>query len=100
MTKNLKPSSQEILKFNNEDFQNYIFLLQDNLQEKLKSGLTIDEILDIEDPFETLEPFLPEEVYPIMVLAMINNIRSDTVLEALTEGFNNKINDYKKKNAK
>jgi len=101
MTKNLKPSSQEILKFNNEDFKNYIFLLQDNLQEKLKSGLTIDEILDIEDPFETLEPFLPEEVYPIMVLAMINNIRSDTVLEALTEGFNNKINDYKKKkNAK
>ena len=99
MTKNLKPSSQEILKFNNEDFKNYIFLLQDNLQEKLKSGLTIDEILDIEDPFETLEPFLPEEVYPIMVLAMINNIRSDTVLEALTEGFNNKINDYKK-NAK
>ena len=100
MTKNLKPSSQEILKFNNEDFKNYIFLLQDNLQEKLKSGLTIDEILDIEDPFETLEPFLPEEVYPIMVLAMINNIRSDTVLEALTEGFNNTINDYKKKNAK
>ena len=100
MTKNLKPSSQEILKFNNEDFKNYIFLLQDNLQEKLKSGLTIDEILDIEDPFETLEPFLPEEVYPIMVLAMINNIRSDTVLEALTEGFNNKIKDYKKKNAK
>ena len=100
MTKNLKPSSQEILKFNNEDFKNYIFLLQDNLQEKLKSGLTIDEILDTEDPFETLEPFLPEEVYPIMVLAMINNIRSDTVLEALTEGFNNIINDYKKKNAK
>ena len=100
MTKNLKPSSQEILKFNNEDFKNYIFLLQDNLQEKLKSGLTIDEILDTEDPFETLEPFLPEEVYPIMVLAMINNIRSDTVLDALTEGFNNKIKDYKKKNAK
>ena len=93
MTKNLKPSSQEILKFNNEDFKNYIFLLQDNLQEKLKSGLTIDEILDIEDPFESLEPFLPEEVYPIMVLAMINNIRSDTVLDALTEGFNNKINE-------
>ena len=100
MTKNLKPSSQEILKFNNEDFKNYIFLLQDNLQEKLKSGLTIDEILDTEDPFESLEPFLPEEVYPIMVLAMINNIRCVTVLEALTEGFNNKINDYKKKNAK
>ena len=96
MTKNLKPSSQEILKFNNEDFKNYIFLLQDNLQEKLKSGLTIDEILDIEDPFESLEPFLPEEVYPIMVLAMINNIRSDTVMDALTEGFYKGVKRYMK----
>jgi len=28
---------------------------------------------------------------------MINNIRSDTVMEALTEGFNKGIDDYKKK---
>lgn len=98
MTKIIKTSTSDILKFNNEDFRNYIFLLQDNLQEKLESGLSIDDILDIEDPFESLEFFLPEEVYPIMVLAMINNIRSDTVMEALTEGFNKGIDDYKKKN--
>ena len=97
MTKIIKTSTSDILKFNNEDFRNYIFLLQDNLQEKLDSGLSIDDILDIEDPFESLEFFLPEEVYPIMVLAMINNIRSDTVMEALTEGFNKGIDDYKKK---
>ena len=97
MTKIIKTSTNDILKFNNEDFRNYIFLLQDNLQEKLESGLSIDDILDIEDPFESLEFFLPEEVYPIMVLAMINNIRSDTVMEALTEGFNKGIDDYKKK---
>ncbi|MFL3025962.1 MAG: hypothetical protein ACJZZ8_00590 [Candidatus Neomarinimicrobiota bacterium] len=97
MTKIIKTSTSDILKFNNEDFRNYIFLLQDNLQEKLESGLSIDDILDIEDPFESLEFFLPEEVYPIMVLAMINNIRSDTVMEALTEGFNKGIDDYKKK---
>ena len=97
MTKIIKTSTNDILKFNNEDFRNYIFVLQDNLQEKLESGLSIDDILDIEDPFESLELFLPEEVYPIMVLAMINNIRSDTVMEALTEGFNKGIDDYKKK---
>tara|TARA_B100001250_G_C19771726_1_gene777476 strand:+ start:1330 stop:1632 length:303 start_codon:yes stop_codon:yes gene_type:complete len=97
MTKIITTSTSDILKFNNEDFRNYIFLLQDNLQEKLESGLSIDDILDIEDPFESLEFFLPEEVYPIMVLAMINNIRSDTVMEALTEGFNKGIDDYKKK---
>ena len=55
-----------------------------------------DQILDIEDPFESLEPILPEEVYPIMVLAMINNIRSDTVMDALTEGFYKGIKRYMK----
>ena len=59
MTKIIKTSTSDILKFNNEDFRNYIFLLQDNLQEKLESGLSIDDILDIEDPFESLEFFLP-----------------------------------------
>ena len=50
----------------------------------------------MEDPFESLEPILPEEVYPIMVLAMINNIRSDTVMDALTEGFNKGVKKYMK----
>ena len=63
--------------------------------EKLKTGETIDEILDKEDPFESLEPILPEEVYPVLVLAMINNIRSETVMEALIEGFNKGRDNYK-----
>ena len=71
-------------------------MLQDYLQKKLGEGLSIDQILDIEDPFESLEPILPEEVYPIMVLAMINNIRSDTVMDALTEGFNKGVKKYMK----
>ena len=69
-----------------------------NIVEYLKEPLSIDEILDIEDPFESLEPILPEEVYPIMVLAMINNIRSDTVMDALTEGFQKGVIQYKKVN--
>ena len=69
-------------------------MLQDYLQNKLEEGLSIDQILDTEDPFESLEPILPEEVYPIMVLAMINNIRSDTVMDALTEGFYKGVKRY------
>ncbi len=86
---------EELIKFSDDDFKSYIFLLQDNLQKKLKSGETIDEILDKEDPFESLEPILPEEVYPVLVLAMINNIRSETVMEALIEGFNKGRDNYK-----
>lgn len=86
---------EELIKFSDDDFKSYIFLLQDNLQKKLNSGETIDEILDKEDPFESLEPLLPEEVYPVLVLAMINNIRSETVMEALIEGFNKGRDNYK-----
>ena len=97
MTKKTAFTTQELLKFNDEDFKRYIFLLQDILKEKLDSGASIDEILDKEDPFETLEPFLSEEVYPILVLAMINNIRTETVMQALTEGFNKGRDDYNSK---
>mgnify|MGYP000488212347 CR=1 FL=1 len=96
MTKNIKPSTSQILKFNDQEFRDYIFVLQEYLQKKLGEGLSIDQILDIEDPFESLEPILPEEVYPIMVLAMINNIRSDTVMDALTEGFQKGVKRYVK----
>ena len=98
MKKNIRPSTRKILGFSNQEFRNYIFTLQDYLQNKLAEGLSIDEILDIEDPFESLEPILPEEVYPIMVLAMINNIRSETVMDALTEGFQKGVIEYKKAN--
>ena len=96
MPKNIKASTNTIVKFNDDEFRSYIFMLQDYLQKKLKEGLSIDQILDIEDPFESLEPILPEEVYPIMVLAMINNIRSDTVMDALTEGFYKGVKRYMK----
>ena len=98
MTDNIKPLTSEIQKYSDQEFKDYIFNLQDYLQKQLKGGLSIDEILDIEDPFESLEPVLPEEVYPIMVLAMINNIRSDTVMEALIEGFQEGVASYTKAN--
>ena len=96
MPKNIKASTNTIVKFNDDEFRSYIFMLQDYLQKKLREGLSIDQILDIEDPFESLEPILPEEVYPIMVLAIINNIRSDTVMDALTEGFYKGVKRYMK----
>ena len=98
MEDHFKPSTGEILKFNDQEFKDYIFNIQNYLQQQLEGGLSIDEILDTEDPFEALEPLLPEEVYPIMVLAMINNIKTYTVMEALTEGFQKGVINYMKAN--
>ena len=83
----LKFSTNDILKLSDGDFTAYFKLIQRDLQKKLDSGKNIDELLDEEDPFEALEPILTEEIYPIVVLAMINNIQTENVISAILEGF-------------
>ena len=95
MSKNTNPTTEELLSFSRSETKAYIFSLQESLQKKLNSGLSMDDILDEEDPFDTLEPLLPQEVYPILVLAMINNIRSNTVIEAILEGLERGIEEYR-----
>ena len=95
MSKNTSPTTEELLSFSRSETKAYIFSLQESLQKKLNSGLTMDGILDEEDPFDALEPLLPQEVYPILVLAMINNIRSNTVIEAILEGLERGIEEYR-----
>ena len=94
-----KLRTEDIIRLDNKGLSEYIFFIQDELQSKLSSGRSIDDIIDQEDPFEALEPLLPQEVYPILVLAIINNIRSDTIMEALLEGFQKGIKQYKKSNS-
>ena len=94
MTKESIPHTNDLISFSNEEIKAYIYKLQDDLQSKLNTGLSIDDILDKEDPFEALEPILPKEVYPILVLAMINNIRSDTVMDAILTGLLRGIKTY------
>jgi hypothetical protein len=55
----------------------------------------MDDILDKEDPFEALEPILPQEIYPILVLAIINNIQTDTVMDAVLDGVEKGITQFR-----
>lgn len=97
MTEISNTTTDDLLTFTQEEIKTYIQTLQNELQTKLKSGQSMDDILDKEDPFEALEPILPQEVYPILVLAMINDIRSDTVMEAVLEGLEKGMQLYKMK---
>ena len=94
-----KLKTEDIIDLGNKELSEYIYSIQDELQTKLSSGKSIDDIIDQEDPFEALEPLLPQEVYPILVLAIINNIRSDTIMEAILEGLQKGIKQYKKSNS-
>lgn len=76
---------EDILTFSRSEIKDYILSLQVYIHQKLDSGITIDDILDEEDPFEIIEPLLQREEFPIFVLTIINKIRSDTVMDTLLD---------------
>ena len=75
----------DILTLSRSEIKDYILSLQDYLYQKLDSGITIDDILDEEDPFEIIEPILQREEFPIFVLTIINKIQSEIVMNTLLD---------------
>ena len=62
--------------------------LMDEVQLTLKEGISIDDFLDETDLFSAWEEMIPEKEYPIFIMAVLNNIRKesiiDTILDSLT----------------
>jgi len=65
-----------------------MFSLMDEVQLILEEGVSIDDFLDETDLFSAWEEMIPEKEYPIFVMAVLNNIRKesiiDTILDSLT----------------
>ena len=84
---------EDILTLSRREIKDYILSLQRYVHQKLDSGITIDDILDEEDPFEIIEPLLQREEFPIFVLTIINKIQSDTVMNTLLDSIEKGIKD-------
>ena len=90
--------TEDLLTLSRDEIRNYILSLHELIHQKMKSGLTIDDILDEEDPFEIVEPLMQREEYPIFVLSIINKIKTDTVMNTLLDSIEKGIkirNDQK-----
>ena len=65
-----------------------MFNLMDEVQLTLNEGVNIDDFLDETDLFSSWEEIVPEKEYPIFIIAVLNNIRKesiiDTILDSLT----------------
>ena len=85
--------TDDLLTLSRDEIKDYILSLHELIHQKMNSGLTIDNILDEEDPFEIVEPLLQREEYPIFVLSIINKIQSEvvmtTLLDSIEEGIKN-----------
>ena len=90
--------TEDLLTLSRDEIRDYILALHELIHQKMNSGLTIDDILDEEDPFEIVEPLMQREEYPIFVLSIINNIQTDTVMNTLLDSIEKgikKLNDQK-----
>ena len=73
----------KINKNNKNDFKNKIFSLMDKVHLILGGGLSVDEFLDQTSLFNEWEKIIPEKEYPIFVMAVLNNIRKESIINTI-----------------
>ena len=86
--------TEDLLTLSRGEIKDYILTLHELIHQKMNSGLTIDDILDEEDPFEIVEPLMQREEYPIFVLSVINKIQTDTVMNTLLDSIEKGIKEW------
>ena len=70
----------------------------DDVQDHLKNDPNIDNFLDNNTVFEKWEKIIPENEYPIFLIAVLNNIRSNTVMNSIISSTGVQKRDKKEKN--
>jgi hypothetical protein len=86
--------TEDLLTLSRDEIRDYILALHELIHQKMNSGLTIDDILDEEDPFEIVEPLMQREEYPIFVLSIINKIQTDTVMNTVLDSIERGIKNW------
>ena len=81
-----------------KEIRNRIFKLMDDVQDHLKNDPNIDNFLDNNTVFEKWEKIIPKNEYPIFLIAVLNNIRSNTVMNSIISFTGVRKRDKKEKN--
>ena len=68
-----------------EELKDYIFRLQKFIQDEQESGKDIDTILDETVIFDEFEEVLPDDEFPIFVIAILNGFQSDVLVNKLLD---------------
>ena len=68
---------------NKNQLKNKMLTLMDEVHIILKDGLSVDDFLDQTDLFNDWENIIPEKEYPIFVMAVLNNIRKESIINTI-----------------
>ena len=73
-----------------KDLKSELLSLMENVSSKLKEQPDVDKFLDETELFDDWEQVLPQAEYPIFIIAVLNNIRKNTVIDSLIVSIKNK----------
>ena len=73
----------KISKKNKNYISNKIFSLMDEVYLILEGGISVDDFLDQTSLFKEWEKIIPEKEYPIFVMAVLNNIRKESIINTI-----------------
>ena len=71
------------------DLRDKIITLMNDVEQCLDKNPDVDRFLDETDIFDEWEMVLPQHEYPILVMAVLNNIRKDSIINAIIDSVMN-----------
>lgn len=84
----------DLASMNRAELRTLIQEMSFELKQRLENGEDIDTILDEENPFSIFEPFLKPVEYPILIITMINNFQSETIMDTILDALAKGIEKY------
>ena len=75
---------------NKNHVKNKIFSLMDEVHIILGEGLSVDDFLDQTNLFNDWEKIIPEKEYPIFIMAVLNNIRKESIINTIIASLSDK----------
>ena len=77
--------NKPLLAMSREELKEYIFRLQEFIENEQKAGKDVDTILDETDIFDEFEEILPDEEFPIFVITILNGFQSEVIVNKLLD---------------
>ena len=81
----------KINELSRSEIKSEIFRLQNWVETEKSSGKTVDDLLDNSNEIEKFEEYLNEEEYSIFILTVLNNFKSDDIINTILDALENHI---------
>ena len=77
--------NRKLQALNRNEIKEYIFNLQLEVKEQVSNHNNIDDFLDSTDIFDEFEEILPDQEFGVLILTILNNFKSEVILDDLLD---------------